>query len=77
MYRFYYRRSSVSKIKPEELPSKGESLLPENNPIEGEARYIRITVKGNSLNNWASITSIDVCGTDISRIPPEPRLMNI
>jgi hypothetical protein len=28
-----------------------------------DARYIRVTVNGNSQNNWASITEIDIFGT--------------
>lgn len=28
-----------------------------------DARYVRVTVNGNSQNNWASITELDVFGT--------------
>jgi F5/8 type C domain len=30
------------------------------------ARYVRVTVNGNSQNNWASITELDVFGSSIS-----------
>ena len=42
------------------LHSKGNSLLPEKYEIGNVGRYIRITVNGNSQNNWASITEIIV-----------------
>lgn len=43
--------------------SRGDSLLPENYEVGNvKARYVRITVKGNSVNNWASITEISICG---------------
>jgi len=43
------------------LHSKGDSLLPENYEIGNvKSRYLRITVNGNSQNNWASITEIIV-----------------
>jgi uncharacterized protein YjbI with pentapeptide repeats len=49
--------------EPLNLKSK-ESLLPEIIPIEGnvKARYVRIKVNGNTVNNWASITSIGIFG---------------
>ncbi|HTH22977.1 MAG TPA: hypothetical protein VL854_12225, partial [Nitrososphaeraceae archaeon] len=31
-----------------------------------QAKFVRITVNGNSANNWASITELDVFGTSTS-----------
>jgi Concanavalin A-like lectin/glucanases superfamily/F5/8 type C domain/Bacterial Ig domain/Calcineurin-like phosphoesterase len=31
-----------------------------------DARYVRVTVNGNSVNNWASITELDVFGSSVS-----------
>ena len=35
-----------------------------------DARYVRITVNGNTANNWASITELDVFGSSASNSPP-------
>jgi hypothetical protein len=35
-------------------------------PIGIEARYVRITVNGNTENNWASITEIAVNGSHLT-----------
>lgn len=44
--------------------SSGTTTDPESYDIpETPARYVRITVNGNSNNNWASITEIDVHGS--------------
>ena len=54
-----------NKLRKEPLNLKSkESLLPKIIPIEGnvKARYVRIKVNGNTVNNWASITSIGIFG---------------
>jgi F5/8 type C domain-containing protein len=38
------------------------------NPVS--ARYLRITVNGNTTNNWGSITEARVCGTGSAPPPP-------
>ncbi|MEW6604079.1 MAG: discoidin domain-containing protein, partial [Thermoproteota archaeon] len=44
--------------------SSGTTINPESYNIpETEARYVMITVNGNSNNDWASITEIDVHGS--------------
>jgi len=39
-------------------------------PAGTEGRYVRITVNGNTENNWASITEIAVFGSGSAPIPP-------
>jgi len=34
------------------------------------ARYIKLTVNGNTLNTWASVTELKVFGTDVGTPPP-------
>jgi uncharacterized protein YjbI with pentapeptide repeats len=64
---FNHRKESEKPIKKLDFKSKGDSLLPESYDIGNvEARYVRITVNGNSLNNWASITEISVWGDVLS-----------
>jgi uncharacterized protein YjbI with pentapeptide repeats len=64
---FNHRKDTEKFIKKLDFKSKGDSLLPESYDIGNvEARYIRITVNGNSLNNWASITEISVWGDVLS-----------
>jgi hypothetical protein len=63
---FFDDKEKIDKTlrkEPLNLKSK-ESLLPEIIPIEGnvKARYVRIKVNGNTVNNWASITSIGIFG---------------
>ena len=44
--------------------SSGTTLNPEKYTFSStDARYVRVTVNGNSQNNWASITELDVFGT--------------
>jgi hypothetical protein len=43
-----------------------------NMPIGIEARFVRITVNGNTENNWASITEIAVNGFAGTTSPPPP-----
>ena len=51
--------------------SSGNTLSPENYDFSDvNARYVKITVNGNTQNQWASITEIDVHGPDPSP-PPE------
>ena len=51
--------------------SSGNTLSPENYDFSDfNARYVKITVNGNTQNQWASITEIDVRGPDPSP-PPE------
>jgi hypothetical protein len=51
--------------------SSGTTLSPERYDItDVNARYVRITVDGNTQNAYASITEIDVYGSDISQRPP-------
>ncbi|HEX5975825.1 MAG TPA: LamG-like jellyroll fold domain-containing protein, partial [Nitrososphaeraceae archaeon] len=50
--------------------SSGTTLSPEKYDIaDVNARYIKITVNGNTQNQWASITEIDVYGRDPSSQP--------
>jgi hypothetical protein len=37
-----------------------------------DGRYVRVTVNGNNENDWASITEIEVFGSDSSTPPPPP-----
>jgi hypothetical protein len=51
--------------------SSGNTLSPENYDFSDvNARYVKITVNGNTQNQWASITENDVYGPDPSP-PPE------
>jgi hypothetical protein len=43
--------------------SSGTTASPEKYNINKSARYVRITVNGNTQNKWASITEIDVYGS--------------
>jgi F5/8 type C domain-containing protein len=43
--------------------SSGTTTSPEKYNINKSARYVRITVNGNTQNKWASITEIDVYGS--------------
>lgn len=40
---------------------------------DATARYVKITVNGNTLNNWASISEIAVFGDPSSPSPPPPK----
>jgi len=43
--------------------SSGTTLLPEKYDLpDVNARYVRITVNGNTQNDWASITEVDIYG---------------
>ncbi|MFY0564020.1 metallophosphoesterase [Archangium lansingense] len=37
-----------------------------------KARYLRVTVNGNTVNDWASITEARACGEDTTTPPPTP-----
>jgi len=51
--------------------SSGNTLSPENYDFSDvNARYVKITVNGNTQSQWASITEIDVYGPDPSQPPP-------
>ena len=52
--------------------SSGKTLSSEkyNLPANTVGRYVRITVNGNTQNNYASITEIDVYGSAVST--PQP-----
>jgi streptogramin lyase len=51
--------------------SSGNTLSPENYDFSDvNARYVKITVNGNTQNQWASITESDVYGPDPSQPPP-------
>ena len=53
--------------------SKGTSSALEKYDIsDSQARYVQITVTGNSLNDWISISEIDVIGSPIQQPPPPP-----
>jgi hypothetical protein len=41
-------------------------------PAGTEARYVRITVNGNTENNWASITEIAVNGLGVNTSQSNP-----
>ena len=51
--------------------SSGTTLSPETYILPGgtTGRYVRITVNGNTLNNWASITELSVDGTPQNNPP--------
>jgi uncharacterized protein YxeA len=50
--------------------SSGTTLNSEKYTIPAtDARYVRVTVNGNTANNWASITELDIFG---SGTPPPP-----
>jgi hypothetical protein len=59
--------------------SSGTTLSPEryNLPANISARYVRITVNGNTQNNWASITEIAVYGYVAPPPPPPPSGSNL
>lgn len=53
--------------------SKGTSSALEKYDIsDSQARYVQITVTGNSLNDWISISEIDVIGSPIQQPSPPP-----
>ena len=54
--------------------SSGTTLSPEsyNLPSNTFGRFVRITVNGNTQNNWASITEIAVNGFGGTSPPPPP-----
>ena len=57
--------------------SSGNTLSPENYDFSDvNARYVKITVNGNTQNQWASINEIDVYGPDPSPPPPPPPSLN-
>jgi F5/8 type C domain/Bacterial Ig domain len=55
--------------------STGTTLSPEryNLPANTVGRFVRITVNGNTQNNWASITEIAVNGFPVGSPPPPPQ----
>lgn len=55
--------------------SSGRTTRLEAYPVSATTRYVRVTVDGNSLNSWASITELRVGGggaVDASAPPPPP-----
>jgi uncharacterized protein YxeA len=51
--------------------SSGTTLNPEKYIFPAtDARYVRVTVNGNTVNTWASITELDVFGSGSSPPPP-------
>jgi hypothetical protein len=53
--------------------SSGTTTSPESyNFADVNARYVRITVTGNTANNYASITEVDVYAADGGPPPPPP-----
>ena len=54
--------------------SSGTTLSPEkyNLPANTSGRFVRVTVNGNTQNNWASITEIAVYGYAAPPPPPPP-----
>jgi F5/8 type C domain len=57
--------------------SSGTTLNSEKYIIPAtDARYVRVTVNGNSANNWASITELDIFGTS-SAPPPSSCTTNL
>jgi len=54
--------------------SSGTTLSPETYILSGGTteRYVRVTVNGNTQNNWASIAELSVNGTPQNNPPPPP-----
>jgi len=53
--------------------SSGKTTALEKYPVSGEARYVRITVNGNTVNDWASITEARIIGSSpTTTTPPTP-----
>ena len=53
--------------------SKGTSSAPEKYDIsDSQAKYVQINVTSSSLNDWISISEIDVIGSPIQHPPPPP-----
>ena len=49
--------------------SSGTTLNSEKYIIPAtDARYVRVTVNGNTVNNWASITELDIFGSSVSNV---------
>jgi len=49
--------------------SSGTTLNSEKYVIPAtDARYVRVTVNGNTANNWASITELDIFGSPVSNV---------
>ena len=58
--------------------SKGTSSALEKYDIsDSQAQYVQITVTGNSLNDWISISEIEVIGSPIQQSPPILHLREI
>ena len=62
---------SLSKIKSKTTSGNTNSLETWDLPNR-TARYLRIVGKGNSSNNWNSITELQIFGTQGSVNPPPP-----
>lgn len=43
--------------------SSGKTTSFEKYPVTGDARYVRITVNGNTVNDWASMTEVRIIGS--------------
>lgn len=53
--------------------SSGTTLSQEDYNIpDTAARYVKVTVNGNTMNDWASITEVDISGTSSSPIQQPP-----
>ena len=53
--------------------SSTDTIAPEKYTFsETEARYVKITVTGNTQNDWASISEVDIFGIDSTSPPPPP-----
>ena len=51
--------------------SSGTTLNSEKYTIPAtNARYVRVTVNGNTVNTWASITELDIFGIVFSHLIP-------
>jgi len=49
--------------------SSGTTLNPETYSFSAvDARYVKVTVNGNTVNTWASITELDVFGSSSSAL---------
>ncbi|MBL8954598.1 MAG: discoidin domain-containing protein, partial [Myxococcaceae bacterium] len=58
--------------------STGTTLDLETNKFTARAaRYLRITVNGNTINDWASIAEVRVCAAPVAPPPPAPTAIAI
>jgi hypothetical protein len=52
--------------------SSGTTTALETMPFSATGRYVKITVNGNTVNDWASITEVKLSGTAADQPPPPP-----